>query len=116
MMSSKIDLPELSKSSHLSRQYLLVLGGVINYLEAVEEQAPSRVRYLAKRTFVHREIPYYDVYFSSNKYSGVITSDNRDTIYQINHAVDQINSYRTSDSIDHDAVQCLVDKIVKLID
>jgi len=115
-MNSKITLPELSKSSDLSRQYLLVLGGVINYLESIEEQAPSRVRYLAKRTFIHREIPYYDDHFSSDKYCGVITPDNQNTISQVNNFVDQINHHRTNDSTDYDAIRNLVDKVIKLID
>jgi len=111
----KIKLPNLSEKSGLSREYLLALGGVMNYLEAIEEKAPSRVRYMTKRTFIHRVVPYYDVYFNVNQYMDVITSSTSNSVLKINCYVDKINSLRESEQIDHFELQNMVDQIVKII-
>ena len=115
-MNSKPKPPEISENSHLSRDYMLALGGLVNYLEAIEDQEPSRVRYLAKRTFLHREIPHYDVYFSSDRFVDVVTPKNQVVVVQINQKIDQINEYRTKQVLDHQDLRDLLDEVVKLID
>jgi len=114
-VEDKITVPELSEGSQLSKGYLLALGSVLNYLEAVEEREPSRVRYMAKRSFLHREVPYYDSYFNDNKYMDVITLENQEAILKINHIVDKMNEHRVSGEADYDFLRNQVDEIVTLI-
>jgi len=114
-MDNQSELPEISESSCLSRDYMLALGGLVNYLEAIEDQESSRVRYLAKRTFLHREIPHYDAYFSGEKYADVVTPKNQNVIEKINRKVDQINGFRVSQELDHQALRSLLNEIITLI-
>ncbi|MBT4079561.1 MAG: hypothetical protein HOL17_06335 [Gammaproteobacteria bacterium] len=115
-MNNRIPVPDLSETTLLSRSYLLALGGVMNYLESIEERASSRVRYLAKRTFLHREVPHYDVYFSEGKYLNVVVLENQVAIEQVNNIVDEINSNRSDGNIDYDVIYPLVNQIIQLID
>ncbi|MBT3175225.1 MAG: hypothetical protein HN336_10295 [Lentimicrobiaceae bacterium] len=111
----KIILPELSEKSGLSRKYLIALGSVMNYIEAVEEEAPSRVRYMTKRTFMHRVVLYYDIYFNEDKYIDVVTESTSDAVLKINSYVDKINALRESEQLDHEELRNMVDEIVRII-
>lgn len=68
------EIPEVSSSSQLSRQYLLAMGSVAHYLKQVEEYheshqtaepLPPRWLNLAERSLLHRPILKYQDYFSS---------------------------------------------------
>ena len=75
---NKMKLSNISKKSGLSREYLVALGAVINYLESVEEKSQSRVRYMTKRAFMHRVVVHYEVYFDNDKYIDVVNNNTHD--------------------------------------
>jgi len=115
-MHKKKSLCNISKNSFISRDYLMALGSVINFIESVENNEPSRVRHLARRGFLHREIPRYEVYFSSKRYDNVVNDLNKDSVAKINSIVRTINAYRVDGILEFDLIKQLLLKIIKLID
>jgi len=112
----KKEVPNISKNSNVSRDYIMALGSVINFIEGIESDEPSRTRHLAKRSFLHREIPHYEMYFSSENFNNIINDANKDNVNQINSVVDTINSYRLEGIVDYEIIKPLVSKITNLID
>jgi len=112
----KKEVPNISKNSNVSRDYIMALGSVINFIEGTESDEPSRTRHLAKRSFLHREIPHYEMYFSSENFNNIINDANKDNVNQINSVVDTINSYRLEGIVDYEIIKPLVSKITNLID
>jgi hypothetical protein len=88
---------------------------VINFIESIENDEPSRTRHLAKRSFLHREVPRYEVYFSSENFNNVINDANKESVSEINSIVDTINSSRLEGVVEYEVIQPLVLKIINLI-
>jgi hypothetical protein len=112
---SKKEILNVSKNSNISRDYILALGSVINFIESIENDEPSRTRHLAKRSFLHREVPRYEVYFSSENFNNVINDANKESVSEINSIVDTINSSRLEGVVEYEVIQPLVSKIINLI-
>jgi|SaaInlStandDraft_6_1057023.scaffolds.fasta_scaffold324292_1 hypothetical protein len=112
---SKKEIPNVLKNSEISRDYILALGSVINFIESIENDEPSRTRHLAKRSFLHREVPYYEAYFSSENFNNIINDENKESISEINSIVDTINSCRLEGIVEYEAIQPLVLRIINLI-
>jgi hypothetical protein len=111
----KLTLPNISDKNRLSKDYRLAYGNLNNYLESVEEAAPPRSRFLAKRSFLHRNVPHYDEYFSPDKYDHVVTNENRQLISQLNQFVDQINECREKEIYDYKTLSALRDALDDII-
>lgn len=84
-------------------RYILALGSVINLLESIENDEPSRVVHLAKRSFLHRRIPYCDDFD--------ITTD-QDAIKEINAIVDSINQNRINGTVEYDVLKPLFNQLI----
>lgn len=112
---NKKEIPNVSKNGNISRDYILALGSVINFIESIENDEPSRTRHLAKRSFLHREVPYYEAYFSSENFNNVINDENEENIREINSIVDTINSCRLEGVVEYEVIQPLVFRIINLI-
>jgi hypothetical protein len=115
-MTNTKEVSNLSKNSYISRDYILALGSVINFIESIDNNEPSRTRHLAKRSFLHREIPHYEMYFSSENFNDVVNDANKESVDKINSVVDAINFYRLEGTVEFEVIQPLVLKIIKLID
>jgi hypothetical protein len=79
---------------------------VINFIESIENDEPSRTRHLAKRSFLHREVPYYEAYFNNDA--------NKENVSEINSIVDTINSCRLEGVVEYEVIQPLVFRIINL--
>jgi|APSaa5957512535_1039671.scaffolds.fasta_scaffold300360_2 hypothetical protein len=110
-----IKISNISTKSGLSRDYSLALGSVINLLESIEDNESSRTMHLAKRSFLHRELPYYEDFFSKERYMNVITDKNKADMKKINNTIDIINSYRLKGIIEYKEIKPLISKIIDLI-
>lgn len=111
---NKKDFLDTSNGS-VNKDYILALGSAINFIESIEDGEPSRTRHLAKRSFLHREIPHYEVYFGDERFSDVVNDENRAVVKEINSIVDTINSCRLKGVVDYDVIQPLVLRIINLI-
>src|SRR4051812_33030571 len=76
-MDNVKEIPELSPSSQLSRQYILAFGSVAHYIKQVEQYheshqttdpLPPRWLHLAERSLMHRPILKYQQYFSATDF------------------------------------------------
>jgi len=113
---SKKEAPNVSKKSNISRDYIMALGSVINFIESIEDNEPPRTRHLAKRSFLHREVLHYEMYFDGGSFNDVINDINKERVSEINSIVDAINSYRLQGVVEYEVIQPLVSKIINLID
>jgi hypothetical protein len=111
----KQEIKNTSPISQLSRDYFLALGSMINLIESIDNNEPTRTRYLARRSFLHREVQHYDDFFNSNKYNVVINPSNKDSVDKINSIVDSINAYRLEGGTEYEVLQPLLSKITKII-
>jgi len=112
---NKQEIKNTSPISQLSRDYSMALGSLINLIESIENNEPTRTRHLARRSFLHREIQHYDDFFNSDKYTAAITPSNKDAVAEINIIVDTINSYRIEGVTEYDILQPLLSKIFEII-
>ena len=115
MTQMNFPVPNICPVSRVSRDFRLAYGNLINYLERVEANELPRTRFLAKRSFLHRQIPRYEEYFSPEKYDGVITHENIVVIAGINQLVDRLNALREGDITDYETLAPLRDALDALI-
>lgn len=111
----KIPVPNICTASGVSYDFRIAFGNLNNYLERIEENEAPRTRFLARRSFLHRPIPHYEEYFNPEKYDGVITNQNRETVEHINALVDQLNRLREQEITDHKTLAPLRDALNTLI-
>jgi hypothetical protein len=100
-MEKKI-VPNIQPINSLSRDFKLAFGNLSNYLERIRDNESSRARHLAKRAFLHRQIPKYEDFFDPQKFSDVVNEKNKNNIEKINTYVDELNHWRFQESIDID--------------
>lgn len=112
---NKKPVPNLSKETKVSYDFKLAFGNLNNYLERIEENDLPRTRHLAKRAFLHREIPHYDEYFNPDVYQDVVTEENKYAVNEINLVVDEINEKRRQKVSDYEQLAMLRDKLENLI-
>lgn len=91
-MEGKQPVPNICQRTGISRDYKTALGTLHNLLQKREDD--PRSVFLAKRFFTARAIPRYQEYFSDDKYEGVVTDSNRETVDRINTIIDSINQER----------------------
>lgn len=84
----------------LSRDFKLAYGNLSNYLERIRDRDSARTRHLAKRAFIHRQIPRYDEFFNEDTYLNVITEKNKIYVYKINSYIERLNLIRLSETLD----------------
>ena len=101
MTHVKTPVPNICPESGVSRDFRLAYGNLVNYLERVEASDTPRTRFLSKRSLLHRPIPRYEAYFSSEKYDGVITHKNAVVVARINELVDRLNALREEENTDY---------------
>jgi hypothetical protein len=97
-----------NKHSKNNSDYLLALGSMINLLESLENNESSRVMHLAKRSFLHREIPYYDKYLDINK-----SNKNETQINEINSIINSINKNRLNGVTEYKTLKPLFNQLTK---
>lgn len=100
----KIPVPNLSANNHVSRDFRLAYGNLNNYLERIEDEDPPRSRFLAKRSFLHRNIPRYEEFFSPETYADVVNENNQDVVARINLLVDQLNDCRGNEWVEYETL------------
>jgi hypothetical protein len=98
-MEKKI-IPNIQPINWLSRDFKLAFGNLSNYLERIRDNESARTRHLAKRAFLHRQIPRYEEFFDPEKFSNVVNEKNKDNIEKINTYVDELNYWRLNESVD----------------
>jgi hypothetical protein len=111
----KKNVPNICLGSKVSNDYFVAFGGLTNYLERVADDDPPRTRHLAFRAFLHRVIPKYEEYFSSEEFNDVINSQNGATVEKINSIVQKLNELRSQKTSDCEVLQPLRIALVDLI-
>lgn len=111
----RIFVPNICVATGVSYDFRIAFGNLNNYLERIEENEAPRTRFLARRSFLHRPIPHYQEYFSSEKYNGVITDQNREIVARINAIVDQLNRLREQEITDYETLAPLRNRLNTLI-
>ena len=56
-------IPNLNSVSKLSNDYLKAFSTLDYYLECIQENVSPRTKHLSKRSFIHRPVLKYEVYF-----------------------------------------------------
>jgi hypothetical protein len=70
---------------------------------------------LAKRAFLHRDIPHYEVFFNPDEFESPVTDQNHATVEKLNAVVDELNKLRAAENTDYDTLMPLRKKILALI-
>ena len=95
-------VPNICQESGISYEFRSAYRTLNHYIERVEADEPARTRYLALRTFRHREIQRYQEYFDPEKYERVITPVNQAAVAKLNEIVDRLNAVRKSKDVNQD--------------
>ena len=96
----KKNVSNIQPESGLSKDFKLAFGNLSNYLERIRDDESARTRHLAKRAFLHRQIPRYEEFFDEEKFLNVVNEKNRIYVTKINSYVDELNDWRLKESID----------------
>ena len=112
---TRLPVPRISPVNGISYDFRLAYGNLTNYLERIEANEAPRTRFLAKRSFLHRPIPRYGEYFNPEKYNGVITDTNRETIARIDLLIDRLNKLRENEITDYEKLAPLRDALNAIV-
>jgi hypothetical protein len=111
----KKTVPNIQPINYLSRDFKLAFGNLSNYLERIRDNESARTRHLAKRAFLHRQIPKYEEFFDPKKFSNVVNEKNKNNIIKLNLFIDELNDWRLQESIDIERLNAIELAIKELL-
>lgn len=108
-------IPNVCESSGVSRDYLLTFGSLDNYLRRIQKEEPPRLRLLAKRAFLHREIKKYADVFCHIPAVELLTEGNKTVVQQLDALVDRLNAMRKEGKANYEELLVIWKEIKELI-
>ena len=106
MIKNKNKMVEEKKSEsvglkELLRNYIKVYSPLDYYLECIDNKVNPRTIHLAKRSFLHREIPNFIKFYSEININDYLHDPNYEKIKMLDKCTEELNHLRESGEI-HD--------------